>query len=195
MENNNSTENSQNHFMEKKENGGGLSDETLNIFQQFMEMAAVKSIHPGLDLECSICLDTIFRPHLLEGCNHIFCETCLITLIEVSKNTVPGPRCPLCRAPITLTTFLKEVDETLMNYYEEKCHNRMEMATEVYRSVLKGQDLMDLDFRETKLAGFGIERSRHGGFNVDYAIIGFDQNSLEYVRKLCLKAVLSSLQH
>ena len=58
MENNNSTENSQNHFMEKKENGGGLPDETLNIFRQFMAMAAVKSLHPGLDLGADHAIST-----------------------------------------------------------------------------------------------------------------------------------------
>ena len=165
MENNNSTAN---HFQDEKGNGGGLCDETLNIFRQFMAMATVTSIHPGVDLECSICLDTIFRPHLLEGCNHIFCEPCLIRLFDTvatSFDTVSLPRCPLCRAAIQKTWLIKELDETLMNYYEEKCHNRMEMETEVYRQLLGNQDLMDLDYRED-FAGFRIERSQDGVFIV-----------------------------
>ena len=179
MEDNNSTEN---HFMEKKENGGGLSDETLNVFRQFMEMAAVTSIHPGLELECSICLDTIFRPHLMAGCNHIFCEPCLIPLFRASKNTVSGPRCPLCRANITETYLLREVDETLMKYFHEKCQNRLVME----------KDLMVPDYRED-FDGFEVERSQDGKFEV-YDVFDFDQNS-KNERNLCLKAVLSSFQH
>jgi hypothetical protein len=151
MENNNSTAN---HFMDEKENGG-LCDETLNIFRQFIAMATVTSMHPGVDLECSICLNIIFRPHLLEGCNHIFGEVCLIRLFEASKDTVSGPSCPLCRAAIQRTTLIKELDETLMNYYEEECHNRMEMETEVYHLLSPHPFLMDLDFRKD-FAGFGI---------------------------------------
>ena len=108
-----------------------------------------------MDLECSICLNIIFRPHLLEGCNHIFGEVCLIRLFEASKDTVSGPSCPLCRAAIQRTTLIKELDETLMNYYEEECHNRMEMETEVYHLLGLRGFLMDLDFRED-FAGFGI---------------------------------------
>ena len=180
MENNTSNAN---HSQDEKGNDCGLSDETLKI-------------HPGLELECSICLDTIFRPHLLAGCNHIFCEPCIISLFRATINTVSGPRCPLCRADITETYLLREVDETLMKYFEEKCQNRLEMETEVYHSCnLEAQDLMDLDFRED-LAGFEVYRSQDGGFNVRDRVFvdDFDQNS-KNERNLYLKAVLSSLQH
>jgi hypothetical protein len=43
MENNNSTAN---HFLDEKKNGG-LCDETLNIFRQFIAMATVTSMHWG----------------------------------------------------------------------------------------------------------------------------------------------------
>ena len=165
MDNNTSNAN---HSQDEKGNDGGLSDETLKNFRQFIAMASVKSIHPGLELECSICLDTIFRPHLLAGCNHIFCEPCIISLFRATINTVSGPRCPLCRADIEMTYLLKKVDETLINYYEENCHNRMEMATEVYNSfVLEGtdQDLMDPNYRKD-FNGFKVERSQDGGFFV-----------------------------
>ena len=125
MENNTSNAN---HSQDEKGNDCGLSDETLKI-------------HPGLELECSICLDTMFRTHLLAGCNHIFCEPCIISLFRATINTVSGPRCPLCRANITETYLLRKVDLLLMKYFEEKCQNRLEMETEVYHSCnLEAQD-------------------------------------------------------
>ena len=129
---------------------------------------------------------------MLEGCNHIFGEVYLIRLFEASEDTVSGPSCPLCRAAIQNTYLIKELDETLMNYYEEKCHNRMEMETEVYRHLLGDQDLMDLDYRED-FAGFEIDRSQDGRFIV-YDQVFVDQNSKNEMN-LYLKAVLSSIQH
>ena len=55
MENNTSTAN---HFMDEKENGSGLSDEVVVAFSQFMAMAAVKSLHPGLDLGADHAIST-----------------------------------------------------------------------------------------------------------------------------------------
>ena len=49
MENNTSTAN---HFMDEKENGSGLSDEVV------VAMAAVKSLHPGLDLGADHAIST-----------------------------------------------------------------------------------------------------------------------------------------
>lgn len=48
---------------------------------------------------CSICLDIITNPILLE-CTHIFCATCLIKWFNTDKNV---KQCPECRNPIKTT--------------------------------------------------------------------------------------------
>ena len=151
MENNNATAN---HYMDDQENFG-LCDETLEMFQEFMAMAIVTAMYPRIDLECSICMNILARPHQLEDCFHVFCEVCLIRLFLASEQT-SELRCPLCRAEIQRTWLLIELDMTLMNYFEEYCHNRIEMDIEDYHQLLEGQDLMDLDYREL-FAGFEID--------------------------------------
>ncbi|KAJ2817633.1 E3 ubiquitin ligase, partial [Coemansia sp. 'formosensis'] len=46
-------------------------------------------------LQCSICLDTLSRPHSL-ACGHIFCEDCLLQWFEMSL------KCPACRANVSM---------------------------------------------------------------------------------------------
>ena len=147
-----------NHYMDDQENFG-LCDETLEMFQEFMAMAIVTTMYPRIDLECSICMNILARPHQLEDCFHVFCEVCLIRLFLASQQT-SELRCPLCRAEIQRTWLLIELDMTLMNYFEEYCHYRMDMEIEVYHQLggftRTFQDLLDLNYRED-FAGFEID--------------------------------------
>ena len=44
---------------------------------------------------CPICHDSYVDPVILNECNHIFCELCLLGWLDRSNST-----CPLCRAKI-----------------------------------------------------------------------------------------------
>ena len=165
-----------NHNMDDQENFG-LCDNTLEMFQEFMAMAIVTAMYPRIDLECSICMNILSRPHQLEDCYHVFCEVCLIRLFQASTQT-SLPSCPLCRAAIGKTWLMIELDMTLMNYFEEYCHNRMDMEIEVYHQLggftRAFQDLMDLNYRED-FAGFEIDSETQDRGFVVYDRVYSDQ--------------------
>lgn len=48
------------------------------------------------ELLCPICLALLYRPAILDQCQHRFCEPCLIRLARARINT-----CPICRSIIT----------------------------------------------------------------------------------------------
>ena len=98
---------------------GGLCDETLEMFRDFMTMVNVTSLHPGIDLECAICMDILFLPHELDVCNHIFCLPCLVRLVQTR-----GPICPLCRAVFRQPNLLNDLAKTLDIYYEDYYQER-----------------------------------------------------------------------
>ena len=106
----------------------GINDETLNNFREFMEMATVvgtsvdfqseddfltlggatRSVVPvgsaqnveRSQHQCPVCLDLLYRPHSLDPCRHIFCETCLRRLSQAQI-----VKCPICRAIIRKCYF------------------------------------------------------------------------------------------
>ena len=51
---------------------------------------------PMEDLLCPICWELLHRPHRLDPCNHVFCESCLRRLVRARILT-----CPICRSFIT----------------------------------------------------------------------------------------------
>ena len=55
---------------------------------------------------CSICLDNITNPILLD-CTHIFCGTCLIQYLNNTNNTIK--KCPECRCEIKSTENLTAI--------------------------------------------------------------------------------------
>ena len=94
---------------------GGLCDETLEIFREFMTMVTVTSMHPGIDLECAICLNILFVPHELEVCKHVFCYVCIIRLFQAT-----GPSCPLCRAVFRFSDLLFDLHKTIKIYFDDE---------------------------------------------------------------------------
>ena len=47
-------------------------------------------------LNCSICLDTFTDPKLLQ-CFHVYCQQCLVPLVDRDKQGALGLACPICR--------------------------------------------------------------------------------------------------
>ncbi|EJD34217.1 hypothetical protein AURDEDRAFT_176736 [Auricularia subglabra TFB-10046 SS5] len=47
-------------------------------------------------VECEICLETLWKPWALSDCGHTFCQTCLVSLFDRQKF-----ECPTCRARVT----------------------------------------------------------------------------------------------
>ena len=124
-------ENNSNPFVAEQENGG-FCDETLEMFQEFMVMVNVTSLHPGIDLECAICMDILIWPQELEVCKHVFCEPCLIRLFQAG-----GPRCPLCRAVSRESNPLRDLQNTIEIFYEDYCQERSNVEREsgIFRGI------------------------------------------------------------
>ena len=134
------TENIANHMDEKEKDG--LCDETLEKFGQFFKMIEVTSIHPEVDLECSICMDLLHRPHQTEPCRHIFCLSCLIRL-----NQAGGRNCPLCRTVIQGTNLKKELDEKIQINFEDYYISRMNVEMESGSIFLWIDELQSMNWR------------------------------------------------
>ena len=83
-----------------------------------------------LNLECSICLNLIWKPIELNECGHTFCEYCINQSIEKSGNF-----CPLCKTkPIT-----KRISKTLLRFLNQvkiKCPNNGCNITPEYSDYL-----------------------------------------------------------
>ena len=116
--------NFKNPFLAEQENGG-LCDETLEMFQEFMAMVNVTSLHPGIDLECAICMNILFSPAEIDVCKHVFCSTCLIRLIQAG-----GTRCPLCRAVFRKLNLLLDLLNTIVIFYEDYHQERSNVEEE-----------------------------------------------------------------
>ena len=123
--------NFKNPFVAEQENGG-LCDETLEMFQEFMAMVNVTSLHPGIDLECAICMNILIWPNELDVCKHVFCHPCLIRLIQAG-----GLRCPLCRAVSRESNPLRDLQNTIEIFYEDYYQERSNVEREsgIFRGI------------------------------------------------------------
>lgn len=113
---------------------GGLSDETLEMFKEFMAMVNATSLHPEIDLECAICMNILIWPQELDVCKHVFCGPCIIRLTQAG-----GTRCPLCRAVFRQTHCLMDLHKTILQFYEDYCQERynVEMESGVFNNLVR----------------------------------------------------------
>ena len=118
--------------MENNLNENGLCDETLEMFKEFMAMVNVTSLHPGIDLECAICMNILIWPNELDICKHVFCHPCIIRLVQAG-----GPRCPLCRAVFRQSNPLVDLQKTIEIFYEDYYQERSNVEKEsgIYDTV------------------------------------------------------------
>ena len=72
----------------------------INLTSRYLTFAA-KMAEEALkkleqQLNCSICLDTYTNPKLLQ-CFHVYCQQCLVTLVDRDQQGLLGLSCPICR--------------------------------------------------------------------------------------------------
>ena len=103
----------------------GLCDETLQIFGEFMTMVEETSNLPGMDFDCSICMDLLHRPHQLEPCHHTFCESCLIRLLQAQI-----VNCPNCRGSITGSNLNQVLDLAIQDQFQDTYLRRQSVELE-----------------------------------------------------------------
>ena len=80
-------------------------DQTIEYFGQFMQSLESNTRNSNDSPEnsrCAICLDLLYLPHLLDPCQHIFCEPCLRRLSGARIT-----KCPMCRARIRRCVYQK----------------------------------------------------------------------------------------
>ena len=51
-------------------------------------------------VECSICLETVDNPHVVDPCDHVFCGDCIALWEATRRNQA---ECPTCRVQINIT--------------------------------------------------------------------------------------------
>ncbi|XP_067651544.1 uncharacterized protein [Haliotis asinina] len=81
----------------------------------FQELLANKedTFHP--DFTCPVCLDLYHKPHLVNPCQHMFCEPCLRKL--PSSALADNAVCPLCRQDIQACVMDVDLHIQLSEYY------------------------------------------------------------------------------
>jgi hypothetical protein len=67
--------------------------------------------------ECGVCLNNIeFKDFIKFNCNHQFCKSCVVQMINTKKDTDNPPNCPYCRAEIlNLICKTTEVRDQIRN--------------------------------------------------------------------------------
>jgi hypothetical protein len=59
-----------------------------------------KQIIDNTVIDCSICLESFEKNKIKTSCNHNFCESCMLKLLDTCYERNTEPKCPNCRAPL-----------------------------------------------------------------------------------------------
>lgn len=59
-----------------------------------------KKIIDSTVIDCSICLESFDKNKIKTSCNHKFCESCMLKLLDTCHERNIEPKCPYCRAPL-----------------------------------------------------------------------------------------------
>ena len=86
---------------------------------------------------CSICLDNVTQPIILE-CTHIFCGGCLFKFLNSNTNTSVNKKCPDCRAEIKSTADLTAIVSAVASNKEADNINDIVPADENISKIGKG---------------------------------------------------------
>ena len=97
----------------------GLCDETMDRFGEFMKMVEETLYLSEIEIECSICLTLLQRPHVIDPCGHTFCQACLIRWSQAQ-----GRNCPNCRGAIIGTNLKTELHLAIQNQHPDTYENR-----------------------------------------------------------------------
>jgi hypothetical protein len=76
-------------------------EKTLNYYKKFLEL--ISSMDNVTQQECPICLDKIKEEDLgITFCGHIYCYTCISTIIKEAKTSGMSSKCPNCNSALQL---------------------------------------------------------------------------------------------
>lgn len=76
-------------------------EKTVLYYKKFVEL--LDSMENVTQQECTICLDKIKEEDLgITFCGHIYCYSCISTIIKESKTSGMGSKCPNCLKPLQL---------------------------------------------------------------------------------------------
>lgn len=76
-------------------------EKTVLYYKKFVEL--LDSMENVVQQECSICLDKIKEEDLgITFCGHIYCYSCISTIIKESKTSGTGSKCPNCQKGLQL---------------------------------------------------------------------------------------------
>lgn len=71
-------------------------EKTVGYYKKFIEL--ISSMDNVVGKDCPICLDNVKEGDLgITYCGHIYCYSCISTILKESKNAGIGTRCPTCR--------------------------------------------------------------------------------------------------
>lgn len=59
-----------------------------------------KKIIDSTVIDCSICLESFDKKKIKTSCNHNFCESCMLKLLDTCHERNTEPKCPYCRASL-----------------------------------------------------------------------------------------------
>jgi hypothetical protein len=118
----------------------GTDEDSLDFCRNGMEEIDLS----GVDLECAICLSELRHPKIT-NCRHLFCNNCIISLIDYTDNT---PRCPCCRFELNLNE-IKDVVSKRMNERMENAKHfnstlKTLMTSSEKKSLCYSRDLVEL---------------------------------------------------
>jgi hypothetical protein len=76
-------------------------EKTVSYYKKFVEL--LNSMENVVQQECPICLDQIKEEDLgITFCGHIYCYSCISTIIKESKTSGIGSKCPNCQKALQL---------------------------------------------------------------------------------------------
>lgn len=76
-------------------------EKTVIYYKKFVEL--LDSMENIVQQECTICLDKIKEEDLgITFCGHIYCYSCISTIIKESKTSAIGSKCPNCQKSLQL---------------------------------------------------------------------------------------------
>ncbi|KAF2861954.1 hypothetical protein K470DRAFT_229609 [Piedraia hortae CBS 480.64] len=167
---------------------GVMLNNYANIFGLIMQMRQVAN-HPDLLLRkniqdqnshvlvCEIC-DEVAEDAIRSQCKHVFCRTCVRTMIESVKSQNEEPECPKCHLRLAIDLEQEELSQDVEGAQRSSIVNRLDMSNwtsstkiemlvyELYRLRSSKQTLKSIVFSQfTSMLQLIEWRLRRAGFN------------------------------
>ena len=87
-----------------------------------------KQIIDNTVIDCSICLESFEKNKIKTSCNHNFCESCMLKLLDTCYERNIEPKCPNCRAPLeVLQICCSDSYDYIGNHIEKYQSSNMNM--------------------------------------------------------------------